>query len=46
MSQLVFSRCQNSQEVGPNVNEVMNLLVRVRESRQRENMLASIISFI
>ena len=33
---MVFSVCQNPKEVGSNANEEMDLSVRARESRQRE----------
>jgi hypothetical protein len=36
MSQLVFSICWNPEEVGSNASEGIDLLARVRASRQEE----------
>ena len=38
MSQLVYSICWNSKEVGSNASEEMDLLARARASRQREKL--------
>ena len=41
MSELIFSICQNPEEVHSNASEGIDLLVRGRANRQRENKLPS-----
>lgn len=36
MSQLIFSKYQNSKEIGPNANKGVDLSVRLRADRQRK----------
>jgi hypothetical protein len=36
MSQLIFSICQNLEEVGSNASEGMNLTVRVRKNKKKD----------